>query len=185
MTKNIMICLAAASAMVAGATELPIDKDHAAFTFSVPHMVVSRTKGGFSEFDGTVTIEDGKLTAAKVEIQVKSIDTANRRRDDHLRSADFFDAENHPVMTFESTRVEENRIVGNLTIRGVTREVAFEHTFLGPVTDPWGNVRYGLNATATINRTDFGLTWNQVVESGMLVGEQVAITVSLEIIYEG
>ena len=183
--KNLMILAALATAIpFAHTAELPIDKSHAAFTFSIPHMVVSRTKGGFSEFDGTVTVEDGKLTGAKVEIQVKSIDTANERRDNHLRSADFFDVENHPVMTFESTRVEENRIVGNLTIKGVTREVAFAHSFLGPVTDPWGNVRYGLNATTTIDRTDFGLTWNQIVESGALVGEKVDIIVSLEVIHK-
>ncbi|MCH8511879.1 MAG: YceI family protein [Kiritimatiellae bacterium] len=183
MKKNKLMMTAAAVGSLAFAAELPIDKDHAAVTFSIPHMVVSRTKGGFTEFDGTLTVEDDKLTAVNAVIQVKSIDTKNRRRDDHLRSDDFFDVENHPTMTFESTAVHADKIVGNLTIKGVTKEVELKYTFKGPVTDPWGNVRYGFNADTTIDRTDFGLTWNQVVEAGaMLVGEKVDITVSVEVI---
>ena len=162
---------------------IEIDKAHTSIGFNITHMVISRVQGAFEEFDGTLTVENGELKAVKAEIQVASINTANSRRDGHLKSDDFFDAENFPVITFESTSVEEGKVTGNLTIKDVTREVVLETTFNGPATDPWGNVRYGLNGSTTINRTDFGLTWNQALEAGgVMVGEEVRIDISTQII---
>jgi len=165
------------------AAELPLDKDHASVGFSISHMVISRVQGAFTEFDGSLSVEDGKLTGAKAVIQVQSINTANLRRDEHLRSGDFFDAAAHPLITFESSKIEAGKITGNLTIKGVTREVVMDAAFVGPATDPWGNIRYGLTAKTTINRTEFGLTWNQALEAGgVLVGEDVEITISVQVI---
>lgn len=182
MKKTVMTMIALASSL-AFAAELPLDKDHASVGFSISHMVISRVQGSFTEFDGSLTVEDGVLTGAKAVIQMSSINTANRRRDDHLRSADFFDAENHPTITFESTKIEDGKVTGNLTIKGVTHEVVLDSTFVGPATDPWGNTRFGLTGTTRINRTDFGLTWNQTLEAGgVLVGEEVDITISVQVI---
>jgi polyisoprenoid-binding protein YceI len=165
------------------AEPIQIDKAHTSVGFNITHMVISRVRGAFEEFDGTLTVEDGELKAVNATIQVASINTANSRRDDHLRSDDFFDAENFPVITFESTSVEEGKVTGNLTIKDVTREVVLETEFTGPATDPWGNVRFGLNGSTTINRTDFGLTWNQALEAGgVLVGEEVRIEISTQVI---
>lgn len=162
---------------------IEIDKDHTSIGFNITHMVISRVRGSFEEFDGSLTVEDGELKAVKAEIQVASINTANRRRDDHLKSDDFFDAENFPVITFESTSVEEGKVTGNLTIKGITREVVLDTEFSGPATDPWGNVRYGLTGSTTINRTDFGLTWNQALEAGgVMVGEEVRIEIGTQVI---
>lgn len=182
--KKQMIALAAASTFAAvQAAELPIDKDHTSVTFSIAHMVISRVQGSFTEFDGSLSMEDGALTGMNATVQIGSINTANARRDGHLKSDDFFDAESFPTMTFESTSVADGKITGNLTIKGVTREVTFDFTMQGPATDPWGNVRHGLTATGTINRTDFGLTWNQAIEAGgVLVGETVDITINTQVI---
>lgn len=181
--KKTLIALAAGAALMSHAAEIAIDKAHTSVGFNITHMVISRVRGGFEEFDGTLTVEDGELKAVNATIQVASINTANSRRDGHLKSDDFFDAETFPVITFESTSVEEGRVVGNLTIKGVTREVVLETEFSGPGTDPWGNVRFGLNGSTTINRTDFGLTWNQALETGgVLVGEEVRIEISTQVV---
>ncbi len=162
---------------------IEIDKAHTSIGFNITHMVISRVRGAFEEFEGSLTVEDGELKAVKAEIHVSSINTSNSRRDGHLKSDDFFDVENFPVITFESTSVEEGKITGHLTLKGVTREVVLDAEFSGPATDPWGNVRYGLSAGTTINRTDFGLTWNQTLETGgVLVGEEVRIEIGTQVI---
>lgn len=164
------------------AAELKVDKAHSEVHFSVSHMVVSKTKGEFKEFDAQVVVEDDKLVRVKATIPVSSIDTDNTKRDDHLKSADFFNAEQYPEITFESTKVEDGKLTGNLTIMGTTKEVVLDLAFLGPVTNPWGQVVYGLNMEGEINRTDFGLTWNKAIETGgVLVGEEVKIAISIEL----
>ena len=161
------------------AAELPIDKDHTSVSFRIQHMMVSRVTGTFTEFDGTIMVEDEELKGVKGEVQVSSIDTGNERRDNHLRSDDFFDADAHSVMKLESVRMENGKLIANLTIKGNTHEVAFDYDFNGPRVDPWGNTRYGLTLRGEINRTDFGLTWNQALEAGgVLVGETVHIEIS-------
>lgn len=165
------------------AEAIAIDKSHTSVGFSISHMVISRVQGSFNEYDGTLTVEDGELKGVTAEIQVASIDTGNDRRDGHLKGEDFFNAEKNPVIRFESTKVEDGKVTGNLTISGVTKEVVLDSTFNGPATDPWGNVRYGWSGRTTINRTDFGLTWNQTLEAGgVLVGEEVEINVSTQVV---
>ena len=156
-----------------------IDTSHSGIHFAVRHMVVSKVRGAFTRWQGTVDFDAANWSASKVSVKIEaaSIDTREPKRDEHLRSADFFDAATYPELTFESTRVErlsseEYRVTGNLTIHGITKEVALEVEHLGGGKDPWGNERIGFQAKTALNRRDFGLTWNQVLEAGgVLVGE--------------
>lgn len=167
-----------------------IEPTHSRFGFTVRHLGFSKVRGHFGAFTGTIAFDPSDLTTltAEASAETASIDTANEQRDAHLRSADFFDAEANPAVTFVSTRVENVSgstftLVGDLTMHGVTREVAFEAEHLGTETDPWGNVRHAFEATASINRTDFGLNWNAVLESGgLLVSEKVEISLELQTI---
>lgn len=167
-----------------------IDPAHTNVEFSVRHLMITTVKGRFADVNGTVKTDDGDPARGEVDvtIAVASIDTREAQRDTHLRSADFFDAEHFPTLTFRSTRVESSRgdglrLVGNLTIRGVTREVALDVTSEGRVTDPWGGERAGFTASTTIKRSDFGLTWNQVLEAGgVAVGDEVKITIDAELV---
>ena len=170
------------------ASSWSFDPAHSEIGFVVRHMVVSKVRGKFASWDGSLTFDPDNLAASKTEatIDVKSIDTGVSDRDDHLRSADFFDADNHPHITFESKRVEPKgegafRLVGDLTIRGTTQEIALDGEFLGKAKDPWGNIRAGFTAKASISRKSFGLTWNQALESGgVLVGDKVQIELDVE-----
>lgn len=190
MTKTMLVLSALLSTTAFAANHghahvhtLEIDQAHTSVGFNITHMVISRVRGAFEDVKGTLTLEAGQLKGVNAEIQVASINTSNSRRDGHLKSDDFFDAEAFPVITFESTAVEDGKITGHLTIKGVTREVVLDAEFSGPATDPWGNVRYGLSASTTINRTDFGLTWNQALETGgVLVGEDVRIEIGTQVI---
>lgn len=168
-----------------------IDPEHSTVGFKVRHMMVSNVKGTFPTFSGTVQIDDKDITKSKVEVSIStaSINTNINKRDEHLRSPDFFDVAKYPAMTYVSTKVEKTgagklRVAGNLTLHGITREVVLEVE--GPSAafkDPWGNVRRGAAATTKINRKDFGLNWNAVIESGgVLVGDEVAIELELEMI---
>lgn len=166
-----------------------IDPAHTHIEFAVRHLMISTVKGRFAEFSGNVQLDPADLTTAKldVNINVASIDTRVTDRDNHLRSADFFDAANHPAITFTSRKVEQQgdayRVVGDLTIRGVTREVPLTVSLEGQAKDPWGNQRMAFAATAKINRADFGLTWNAALEAGgVVVGEEVKITIDVELI---
>ena len=165
-----------------------IDPTHSDVGFSVRHMMITKVKGRFSDVEGYIEFHEADLTGAKIEVDVKtaSVDTRQEQRDNHLRSADFFDAERYPVMRFISKRVEETgknryRVVGDLTIRDVTREVELEATFDGIHPDPWGNLRAGFSATGQVNRHDFGLNWNQAIEGGgVVVGDTVQISLDVE-----
>jgi len=179
------ICMAlmmlSAPLWTSAAEELTLDPAHSNIQFTVSHLMVSKVTGEFSEFSTDVKIEDGKLVEASATIEVDSIDTDNEKRDNHLKSADFFDAEKHPEITFESTKIEKDKLHGKLTIHGVTKEVALDYSFKGPVVDPWGNTKYGLNASTTIDRTEYGLNWNKALEAGgVVVGDEVEIDISLE-----
>jgi polyisoprenoid-binding protein YceI len=165
-----------------------IDTAHSGVYFVVRHMVVSKVRGSFTRWSGVITSADAAPGSARVEarIEVASIDTREPQRDAHLKSADFFDVERYPEIAFRSTRVEpvdehNLRLTGDLTIRDVTRSVTLAVEFLGRGKDPWGNERMGFSATTAVNRGDFGLKWNQMLESGgVLVGEKVEIEIEVE-----
>src|SRR5512132_1635225 len=162
-------------------TTWKIDPAHSHVEFAIRHLMISTVKGRFTGVGGTVTSHDADPAKGEVDItiDIASIDTREPQRDAHLRSADFFDAEKFPTITFRSRRIEdvrgENfRLVGDLTIRGVSREVALDVASEGRATDPWGGQRAGFSATTRIKRGDFGLTWNQALETGgVLVGDDV------------
>jgi polyisoprenoid-binding protein YceI len=165
-----------------------IDKSHSSLEFTVKHMMISKVKGVFNEFDATVEADVNDLTDATVEFSVdlKSIDTRNEDRDNHLRSNDFFDIESHPKMTFVASDIKkksdnEYDVVGDLSLRGVTKPVTFDLTMEGVHKDPWGNEVAGFSGSTKLNRKDFGLVWNAALETGgVLVGEEVKINIELE-----
>ena len=165
-----------------------IDAAHTGIHFSVRHMVVSKVRGRFAKYTGAVNLDDDDLTRSTVEVTIDaaSIDTGVADRDKHLRSPDFFDVERFPELRFQSKRVEKladarYRVIGDLTIRDVTREVALDVEYGGQAKDPWGNERAGFVARASIDRKDFGLQWNQVLETGgVLVGDRVEIELDVQ-----
>ena len=168
-----------------------IDTVHSGINFSVRHMVVSKVRGRFAKFSGTLALDDGDLGRSSVEVAIDaaSIDTGTPQRDAHLKSPDFLDAERFPELRFKSTRVEKvgqagddrYRVVGNLTIRDVTREVALDVEYGGRAKDPWGNERAGFIAKTSIDRREFGLQWNQVLEAGgVLVGDRIDIDLEVQ-----
>ena len=167
-----------------------IDADHSEVGFAVKHLMVATVKGTFRRFSGQVTLDENAIgnSVIAAEIDVTSIDTRQDQRDAHLRSPDFFDASNFPVMTFRSTKIEQLRhgylrVVGDLTIRGTTREVVLDVEETGRGGDPWGNQRIGYNARTSIKRDEFGLTWNQALETGgVVVSSDVRITLDVELV---
>jgi polyisoprenoid-binding protein YceI len=168
-----------------------IDPAHSAAEFKVKHMMISNVKGKFSGLAGVLTLDEADVTKSSVEasIPVSTLTTFDDQRDGHLKSADFFEAEKYPDLTFKSTGVEKNAggdlaITGDLTLHGVTKAVTFAVEDLSqPAKDPWGNTRIGLSATTKINRKDFGLTWNSALETGgVLVGEDVVITLDVQFV---
>lgn len=163
------------------------DPSHTSLTFAVKHLGIFTVRGQFTKVSGTAeTDEGGRLTSIEATIDAGSIDTGEPNRDAHLRSPDFLHAEQHPTLTFSSRAVEalganRYRVTGVLTIRDQTRPVSFEAETTGAMTDPWGNQRAGATASATINRKDWGLTWNQVLELGALaVGEEIKFNLDIE-----
>lgn len=177
----------------AGVARWEIDPVHSEVEFSVRHLMVSTVKGRFADVSGYVEFDPENPATASVEatINAASIDTRSEDRDNHLRSADFFDVEKYPTITFKSTRVEaaggnRYRVIGDLTMHGVTREVTLDAEFHGTHPDPYGGVRAGFSASTKINRTDFGLTWNAALETGgVMVSEEVKINLELETVRQG
>lgn len=169
-------------------TKWAMDVAHSGIDFSVKHMMIAKVKGVFNEFTANIAADPADLTTAEIDftVDVASINTRNSDRDAHLRSADFFDVENHPTMTFKSTSIVNNGdgeydVTGDLTIRGVTRSETFAVTFEGSGKDPWGNEKVGFSADGKINRSDYGLTWNAALETGgVLVGDQIKISLEIQ-----
>jgi polyisoprenoid-binding protein YceI len=168
-----------------------VDPEHTQLGFRVRHMMVSWTRGHFRKFEGTVRYDEAhpEQTQVDVKVDVASVDTTVAKRDEHLRSADFFDAEKFPTLTFRSTHAKQGEagkllVTGNLTLRGVTRPVVLEVGDIGESTkDPWGSVHRGATAQAKLSRKDFGLTWNAALEAGgVLVGEEVLINLEIELL---
>jgi len=177
--------------VIASAALWNIDPDHSNVGFKVRHLMVSNVKGSFEKFTGVVDINDKDITKSKVEVTIDtaSINTNVQKRDEHLRSADFFDVARYPTMTFVSKKVakagkDNLKVTGDLTLHGVTREVVLDVEPLALESkDPWGNLRRGTTATTKINRKDFGLVWNKALETGgVAVGEEVLITLEIEMI---
>jgi len=175
------------SAQVQEKTIYTLDRTHTTVEFVVRHLMITKVRGRFTAFDGQIELASGSdlpITITAV-IDAGSIDTREEQRDGHLRSADFFEVEKYPQLTFESERIEgrpeEFTVDGKLTIHGVTRDVRLSGSFEGRATDPWGGVRVGYAAHGTINRKDFGLTWNTALETGgVVVGDEVRIELNVE-----
>ncbi len=174
--------------MSAAITTWKVDPSHSSVEFAVRHMMFATVKGRFSGVDAVIKGDPGDLSNGSFEatIDVNTIDTREAQRDGHLRSADFFDVEKFPTMTFKSTSITKTgdntyKVTGDLTIRDVTRPVTLDVEFTGQGKDPWGNQRIGLSAKGSINRKDFGLTWNAPLEAGgFLVGDKVDISIEVE-----
>ena len=181
------VAIAAANAV----RTFAIDKAHSEVLFQVRHLV-TKVRGRFTNFNGTVILDEQNPATSSVnlEIAADSVDTNTADRDAHLRSADFFDVEHYPTLTFASTRVERKSddrwdVTGTLTIRGVSKQVTLPVSHLGYAKDPWGNARAGFETEITINRKDFGLMWNAALETGgFLVGDEVKITVSVQAVQQ-
>ncbi len=188
MSKYAVLALALGlAAPVVNAETYEIDASHSSIGFSVRHMIVSTVRGSFGEFTGSFEYDAAKPadTKASAVIKTASIDTRNAKRDDHLRNEDFFDAPKFPDITFETTRVEADggtlTLFGNLTMKGVTKEIALPVTFHGPITDPWGNVRAGFEGSTTINRQDWGISWSKNLDGGgLVVSDEVKLEISIE-----
>jgi polyisoprenoid-binding protein YceI len=167
-----------------------IDTAHSRMGFVARHAMVAKVRGGFDEFAGSFHIDGDKPenSTAQVTIQAKSIDTRNSQRDDHLRSNDFLDMDNHPEITFVSTAVapagdDHFTVTGDLTIRGVTKSVEIDFEYSGRAVDPYGNVRLGFEGSVVLNRKDFGVSWNAVLEGGgVMVSEKVTLEIEVSAI---
>jgi polyisoprenoid-binding protein YceI len=168
-----------------------IDPVHSVAEFKVKHMMISNVKGQFTSVQGVLSLDESDITNSRVQasIEAASINTREAQRDAHLKSADFFDVEKFPTLSFQSTRISragdgELSVAGDLTIHGITRSVQFAvEGPTAPGKDPWGNTRVGLSATTKINRKDFGLTWNAALETGgILVGEEITITLDVQFV---
>lgn len=160
-----------------------IDPSHSTVQAVARHLMVSKVRGGFTSFSGTITVGEAVAdSGVQVTIDAASISTREEKRDEHLRSADFLDVETHPQLTFRSTRVEKGFTVhGDLTIAGTTKEVALDTDYLGTYKNPWGQTVAAFSATTKINREDWGMTWNAPLEAGgVLVGKELTIELEIE-----
>jgi polyisoprenoid-binding protein YceI len=167
-----------------------VDGAHSTVNFTVRHMVISKVRGHFAKWTAKLALDGAYLAGSSVEVEIEaaSIDMGVAERDAHLRSADFLDVQKYPTLTYRSTKVvvvskDRLRVVGDLTIHGVTREIPLDVEVGGQGKDPWGNVRAGFSATASLNRKDFGLTWNQALETGgLLVADRVDMEIEIQAI---
>jgi polyisoprenoid-binding protein YceI len=163
---------------VRAADTYKLDPAHTSAGFTISHLVISEVSGRFDDVAGEITLDNDAVTGAKATIQTKSVDTGNSKRDDHLRSKDFFEVEKYPTITFEGTKVEKDDdkavMVGKFTMHGVTKEIRLPFTIKGPIKDPWGNTRLAVTAEISLNRTDYGM------KSFPGVGDEVKIHLSTE-----
>ena len=170
-------------------TKWTIDSTHSEIGFKVKHMMFTNVSGKFDSYEATIITDEGNFENASIEFSadINSINSNNADRDNHLKSGDFFDAENHPKLTFKATsftkKGDDFELTGDLTLRGVTKPVKLEAEFSGLMKDPWGNTKAGLNISGKINRKDWGLNWNSALETGgVLVGEEVRLNIELQLI---
>jgi polyisoprenoid-binding protein YceI len=188
---SLLVGLALLSPLTVLASTWTIDPVHTTMQFKVRHLMISNVKGVFDKFSGTLNLDDKDMTKSRVDVTIDtaSVNTNIQKRDDDLRSANFFNAAKFPTMTFSSTRVEKVgddklRVTGNLTIKDITRPVVLDVEGLTPeIKDPWGGLRRGASATTSVKRRDFGLTWNKTMDNGgAIVGEDVAIQLEVEFV---
>ena len=191
MMMSLVVTLVICESGFAATSTWKLDPQHSSAQFSVRHMAISTVRGAFSKVTGTVVYDDQDATKSSVEVSIdaSTVDTREPARDKDLRSDHFFDVEHFPTMTFKSTKVEQVspgklKVTGNLTIRGVTKEVVLDVDGpTAPVKDPYGNQRAAVNATTKINRQDFGVKWNATMDNGgVVVGDEVNITIDAEMI---
>jgi polyisoprenoid-binding protein YceI len=183
--------MSALATLQTATTTWNLDPVHSVAEFKVKHMMISNVKGQFTRIQGVLVLDEAAISNSRAEasIDAASINTRDDQRDTHLKSADFFEAEKFPTLSFQSTRITrvaggELSVAGDLTIHGVTRSVVFAvEGPTAPGKDPWGNTRIGLSATTKINRKDYGLTWNAALETGgILVGDEVTITLDVQFV---
>ena len=180
-----ILCIALLSTKLTAAETYTIDPAHSSVGFGVTHMVINTVHGKFNDFSGSIGLDGAAIKEATGTIQAKSIDTGIERRDNHLRSADFFDVAKFPTITFQSKRAEkqgtETVLVGDFTMHGVTKELSLPVTLKGPIKDSWGNSRIGLQGRAKLNRRDYGLKYSQALESGgLVVGDEIELEINAE-----
>ena len=185
--KALLLVAMVAFAAFALAEDFTIDKVHSQVGFSVKHLMISNVNGRFTDFDGTITYDAKDITRSAVKVTVKtlSITTDNAGRDADLHKSEFLDVEKFPVMTFQSVKVEKRGadyiLIGDLTLKGVTKRVEIPFTLSGPITDPWGNTRIAAEGSTTIDRRDFGATYSQKMKDGAaVVGDKVKISLNVE-----
>ncbi len=176
----------------AEAIRFKVDKAHTSINFKVRHMMVTTVVGTFHNFDGWIDLDTSDITKSRAEgwVDVASIDTRNKKRDDHLRDSDFFDVQKYPRMKMVVKRIYKKGgewwADADLTIKGITKTVSFPFKWYGPVKDPWGNLRIGVEASFTIDRYDFGIRWNKKMETGgLVVGRKVKVELNVEAIHRG
>jgi polyisoprenoid-binding protein YceI len=172
-----------------GMNEYEADIAHSSLSFKISHMVVSKVRGHFNDFSVTIKEDPNDITKSSVAVVIKtaSIDTDNEKRDNHLRSADFFDAEKYPEITFQSSRIGKKgdayTVVGILNMHGVSKEITIPFEITGKMKDPWGNTRAGIEASTQLDRKDYGLNWNKTLDKGgLMVGNEVKIEILLEMV---
>lgn len=172
-----------------GMNEYESDIPHSSISFKISHMVVSKVRGHFNDFSVNIKEDPNDITKSSVAVVIKtaSIDTRNEKRDNHLRSADFFDAEKYPEITFQSKRIEKKGdayvAVGTLNMHGVSKEITIPFEITGKLKDPWGNTRAGIEASTKLDRKDYGLNWNKTLDKGgLMVGNGVKIEILLEMV---
>ena len=170
-------------------TKWAIDSTHSEIGFKVKHMMFTNVSGNFSDYEANISTEDDNFENANIEFSanIDSISTNNTDRDNHLKSGDFFDAENYPKLTFKASSLtkkgDDYELTGDLSLRGVTKTVTLPTEFSGLMKDPWGNTKAGLNISGKINRKEWGLNWNSALETGgVLVGEDVKLNIELQLI---
>lgn len=170
-------------------TKWSIDPTHSEVGFKVKHMMFTNVSGKFKTYDAEITTEDDDFTKSEISFSadINSIDTNNTDRDNHLKSADFFDAENHPKLTFKSSSLtksgDEYQLTGELSLHGITKTVKLDAEVSGLLKDPWGNTKVAMNISGKINRKDWGLNWNSALETGgVLVGEDVKLNIELQLL---
>ena len=197
LTRALSAAAIAAALSLSGAAATStwqIDPNHSAAQFAVRHLAISTVRGAFTKVSGTVQLDDKDITKSSVDVTIDtaSVDTRVEARDKDLRSDHFFDVEKYPTITFKSTKVEQVeagklKVTGDLTIHGVTKQAVLDvEGPTAPVKDPWGNQRAAVNATTKINRQDYGMKWNNKMDTGgLVVGDDVAITIDAEMVQKG
>ena len=187
----LLLALALPGLALAQTSSWKIDPSHTQSTFAVKHLVISTVRGEFKSTNGTVKLDEKDPTRSQIEatVDATSINTREEKRDEHLKSPDFFEVQKYPTITFKSTKItkaggDKYKVAGDLTMRGVTKPVTLDAELTKEIKDPWGNTRRGIHATTKLNRQDYGLKWSKSIEAGPVVGDEVAVEINGELVKE-